>query len=223
MRRGLALVVTVLALAGLALRLAGIGSGTRTTTITAPNPSAYTPPTTTTSSVAEPTATAPPPATTPSPPAPSYPIVHFTITLRTTTPAGTWPFTAQLVSITESPNGFPASDIIPPQDTFLMVQVAITSQITGRTTVMPEPVIGCHGPGDHAWAESPREGYDQGSETGPDPQGGNVAMGDGQPHLWDTEWQVPSGTSTKGVKCVLESETSYPLASGRVIGSAKLN
>lgn len=197
--------------------LAGCGSGRATTvTVTRAVP-APTQPAATSTPVA-PTAT----ATTPRQ-APSYPLVHFTITDNLTHPAGIWPFTARLESITENPNGFPGSDTIPPQSTYLLVQVAITSGITGRTTVVPQPTIACHGPGDHAWSYQGNDGYDQGSETAPDPEGASVALGNGQPYTWDSQWQVPEGTSTTSVKCVLTGETNYPLYTGRVVGSAKLN
>jgi hypothetical protein len=171
-------------------------------------------------------APSPPAATTTSTPAgaPSYPIVHFTITNNTTRPAGIWPFTANLVSITENPDGFPGSDPVPPQDTYLMVQVAITSGITGRMVgVAPELTIACHGPNDHGWSYQGNDGYDEGSETAPESQGANVAFGDGQPHLWDAQWQVPEGTSTTNVKCVLEGVINYPLDSGHISGSGRLN
>jgi hypothetical protein len=156
--------------------------------------------------------------------APSYPTIHFTITDTTTHPAGIWPFTAQLVSITENPDGFAGSDPVPPQDTYLMVQVAITSGISGRTVgVVPQPAIGCHGPDDRAWSYQGNDGYDEGAETAPESQGANVTFGDGQPHLWDAQWQVPEGTGTTNVKCILESVTDYPLYSGHVSGPARLN
>jgi hypothetical protein len=223
MRRALTLVFGALALLLVGYRIAQstsvIGS---TTAVTAPNPSAYAPPTPTTSS-----ATAPVSAPSPSSSTPSYPTVHFTITDRTTTPAGTWPFTARLVSITENPNGFTGGDPIPPQDTYLMVQVSIRSGITGRTVPPPEPRVVCHGPNGHSWpggeGNQLGEGYDLGPEATPDLQGDSIAMGDGQPHLWDQEWQVPEGTNTANVRCVLAGETHYPLNSSRVVGSARLN
>jgi hypothetical protein len=203
----------------LAALLAGCGSGTmRTVTVT----STVTPSTQATAA----NAPTPPATTTTSAPAgaPADRVVHFTITDKITKPVGIWPFTAHLVSMTENPNGFPGSDAIPPQDTYLMVQVAITSGITGRMVgVVPEPTITCHGPGDHEWSYQGGDGYDAGSETAPDSQGANVALGDGQPHLWDAQWQVPEGTNTANVKCILEGETHYPLYSGRAIGSARLN
>ncbi len=199
--------------------LAGCGS-TRTATVTV---TSAVPASTQAATVSAPTSPATTTSSTPSG-APSYPLVHFTITNTTTHPAGIWPFTAQLVSITENPNGFAGSDPVPPQDTYLMVQVAITSGITGRTVgVVPEPTIACHGPDDHRWSYQGNDGYDEGSETAPESQGANVAFGNGQSHLWDAQWQVPEGTSTTNVQCVLEGVINYPLDSGRVIGSARLN
>lgn len=153
----------------------------------------------------------------------AYPTVRFTITDHTTTPAGTWPFTAQLVSINENPNGFMSSDTIPPQATYLMVQVAIMSEITGRTVVVPEPTISCHAPDSTSWSYKGNDGYDQGTESSPNPEGTDIALGDGQPHLWDSEWQVPAGASTQNVKCVLESVTHYPRYSEHIVGSGHLN
>jgi hypothetical protein len=160
---------------------------------------------------------------TPAPPAP-YPVLRFSITNKVTKPAGVWPFTAHLVAITENPNGFTGSDPIPPKDTYLMVQVAITSGITGRAVgIVPQPNIVCHAPGDQAWSYQGNDGYDQGSETSPDPQGTSIAFGTGQPFLWDAQWQVPEGTPTNDVKCRLGGETTYPFALGRVMGSSRLN
>jgi hypothetical protein len=188
--------VLIVVFGGLALLLAGYRvaqspGGSSTTTVTAPNPSGYTLPATT-SSVATP-ATAHP--------APSYPVVAFTFTVKN--PHAVWPFTAQLASLTLNPNGFPGSGSEPPQDSYLMVQVNITSQITGRLVPPPDlqDMIVCHGPGEHAWS-SLAEGYDAG-ESAPDISGGDVAMGDGQPHPWDIEWVVPSGTPIARVRCEL--------------------
>jgi hypothetical protein len=148
------------------------------------------------------TPTAPPPTTTA--PTSSYPLVQFTTTTRS--PHGIWPFTAQLASITENPNGFSGAGE-PPQDTYLMVQVDVTSKITGRLVPAPHLTITCHAPDEHGWepGPDPATGYDEGSQA-PDPSGSNVALGDGQPHPWDVEWQVPIGTSTTDVTCALRSD-----------------
>lgn len=198
----------VLALFGLLL-LGGCGES-RTVTVIAPRPAV--PQTTAT------TATTPTVAQVAQP----DPEVHFT--LATTSPEGTWPFTAQLASITTNPDGVPASEPLPPQDTYLVVQVNLTSQISGRTVPSPRPYIVCHGPNDQRWQLAPPGsiGYDRGSESAPDTEGVSIALGDGQPHPWDTEWQVPEGTSTAGVKCVLES-TSERYYIIRVVGSGRLN
>jgi hypothetical protein len=165
------------------------------------------------------------PAATAAAEAPANPIVHFTMTDHTTNPVGVWPFTVQLASITENPNGFPASQPLPPQDTYLMVQVAITSRITGRSVgaAVPRPRISCHAPDDQQWSYKLPEGYDQGSEAEPEAEGNNIAFGDGQPHLWDTEWQVPGGTSTTDVKCSIGSEPPMTEEALHVAGSGKLN
>jgi hypothetical protein len=130
MRRALVLVFGGLALLIAGYRIAQSSSGSNTSTIvTAPNPSSYAPPTTTSSAA---------PPTTPVHSAPSYPVVAFTFTIDN--PHAVWPFTAQLASITLNPNGFPGSGGEPPQDTYLMVQVNITSGITGRTVPVPVSV-----------------------------------------------------------------------------------
>jgi hypothetical protein len=220
MRRWLALIFGGLALLIAGYRIAQSTSmiGT-TTTVIAPNPSAYAPPTTTTSPATAST-------TTPAPRAPSYPVVAFNLTIKN--PHAVWPFTAQLASITLDPNGFPASGAEPPQDTYLMVQVNITSQITGRTVPSPnlQSMILCHGPGDRAWS-SLAEGYDEGAETAPSITGFNVAMGDGQPHPWDIEWVVPSSTPIAHVRCELgpDPNASFEGAPAlvRVVGKRRLN
>jgi hypothetical protein len=219
MRRWLALIFGGLALLIAGYRIAQSTSVTGTTsTVTAPSPSTYAPPTTA-SSAAVPTTTPPTHS------APSYPVVAFTWTIRN--PHAVWPFTAQLASITLNPNGFPGSGAEPPQDSYLMVQVNITSQITGRSVPPPDlqSMIVCHGPGDHggsSWAE----GYDAG-ESAPDLNGGEVAMGDGQPHPWDIEWVVPSSTPVTRVKCELGPD---PKASSegapfvvKMVGKRRLN
>jgi hypothetical protein len=70
------------------------------------------------------------------------------------------------------------------------------------------------------------EGYDQGSETDPDPLGFNVPLGDGQPHAWDAEWIVPEGTDTSRVKCVFGRDLNKsPIAQMWVtaVGPTRLN
>jgi len=214
MGRGLAIAATLI---GLALLLAGCGTGT-TIPVTPPSPAAEASPAATTSSAA--------PTTAPARPTPSYPVVAFTWTIKN--PHAVWPFTAQLASITLDPNGFPASGAEPPQDTYLMVQVNITSQITGRTVPSPnlQNMILCHGPGDRAWS-SLAEGYDEGAETAPSITGFNVAMGDGQPHPWDIEWVVPSSTPIAHVRCELGPDPNASFEGSptlvRVVGKRRLN
>jgi hypothetical protein len=188
--------------------LGGCGES-KTITVTAPSPVAQVTATTATTSTAAHVAQ-------------PDPVVRFA--LITTSPEGTWPFTAQLGSIAENPNGFTGSDPIPPQDTYLMVQVNVTSQIAGRMVPPPKLIVVCHGPHDHRWQLAPPGsiGYDQGSESAPDTEGFYVSTGDGQPHPWDTEWQVPEGTSTTGVKCVLTGGGSGD-GTIRVVGSGRLN
>lgn len=103
-------------------------------------------------------------------------------------------------------------------------QEPVTSTITGRTIgIIPEPTIACHGLSDRAWSYQGNDGYDQGAETAPDPEGTSIDLGTGQPYLWDAQWQVPEGTSTASVKCQLAGETHYPFAAEHVAGSPKLN
>ena len=189
--------------------LAGCGSGQVSIVTTATHP-AFTEQTDTNTPVSTTSTGIPAPSS-------SYPLVHFTN--DTSTPEGTWPFTAQLANISENPNGFPGGDTIPPQDTYLMVQVNITSGISGRTVPPPKPEVTCHAPGDQHWERAGylSIGYDQGS-TGPDPEGSSIPLGDGQPHLWDVEWVVPEGTPTDNVTCVIENYGGL-----KVEGSQKLN
>jgi hypothetical protein len=163
--------------------LAGCGSGGATITVAAPSVS--TQPGSTPAPAAATTTPAPPP------PPPAYPLVHFTNTIRS--PHGVWPFTIQLASITKSPSGFTGTGGAPPGDTYLMVQLNITSQVTGRMVIPPdvENEILCHG--FHELPGGAGKGYDQGNST-PDPTGFYVALGDGRPHAWDQEWLVPEGT-----------------------------
>ena len=141
----------------------------------------------------------------------TYPMVHFSVTSGA--PVGSWPFTAQLVGISTNPAGFGGSPPVPPQYTYLTVQVNITSLITDRPVQPPGVTVDCHAPGDGSWVlNSTQVGYDEGSEP-PSPSGYNVPMNDGQPHPWDVEWRVPMGTSVTNVRCVLLSEK----------GSLKLN
>jgi hypothetical protein len=199
--------------------LVGCGSGATTTVTVAHTVTAVpTQPT---------TATAPPSPTTTTRGPTSYPVVRFTL-VSTGTTHGRWPFTAQLASIAENPNGFTGAGE-PPQDTYLLVQVNVTSQITGRVVPAPKLTVTCHAPDEHGWEPGPipAVGYDAGSES-PDPGGSTIALGDGQPHPWDIEWQVPLGTSTTNVKCVLQSDSpdaslyAY-LPHVIVTGSGKLN
>lgn len=131
----------------------------------------------------------------------SYPVVNFTYNQE-----GAWPFTAQIVSITENTTGFPGTAVVSPGYTVLMVQINITSKTT--RSVVPGPSylkVLCSGPNSSQWKNEYNDnGYDEGSESAPDSAGNNIAPGDGQPHPWDAEWEVPEGTSTESVRCSLE-------------------
>jgi hypothetical protein len=198
------------ALALLALLPLGGCGASRTVTTTTPSPSATQATTaTTTPTVAQ--------------VAHPDPVVRFSLT--TSSPRGTWPFTAQLAGITTNPNGFTGSDPIPPQDTYLMVQVNVVSEISGRMVPPPKLHVACHGPHDTRWQLAPPGsiGYDRGSGSAPDTEGFYISTGDGQPHPWDTEWQVPEDTSTTDVKCVLNEEPGNSNNTIRVVGSGRLN
>jgi hypothetical protein len=150
------------------------------------------------------------PAASTSTPAPvsPYPVVHFTETTKS--PPGVWPFTVQLSSITENPNGFTGAVSAPPQDTYLMAQVNITSQVTGRLVPPPDlaGMIVCQGY--HKVAESEEtSGYDQGTESAPERTGSNIAFSDDQPHAWDAEWVVSESTPVTDIKCTLGPDPSY--------------
>lgn len=182
--------------------LGGCGSGTETTaTSPAAAPSNRTPQTAQTSSV---NTTSAPAGT-----VGTYPTVTFAMNAvnygKNYGREGRWPFTAQLATLATSPNGFRPGMATGPEREVLMVQVNIASQISGRIVPSPdlEHDILCFGPGSRSWtaASAGQQGYDEG-ESAPDPFGDNVAMGDGQPHAWDMEWEVPRNTSTANVKCV---------------------
>jgi hypothetical protein len=131
----------------------------------------------------------------------SYPLVNFTYTQE-----GAWPFTAQIVSITENTTGFPGTAIVSPGYTVLMVQINITSKTTRSVVPGPEYLtVLCSGPNSNQWKNEYNDnGYDEGNESAPDPAGNNIAPGDGQPHPWDAEWEVPEGTSTASIACSME-------------------
>jgi hypothetical protein len=146
-------------------------------------------------------ATASTPTETAAATASSYPVVAFTYNQE-----GAWPFTAQIVSITENTTGFPGTSIVSPGYAVLMVQVNITSKTI--RSVVPGPsylTVLCSGPNSGQWKNEYNDnGYDTGSESAPDPAGNNIAPGDGQPHPWDAEWEVPEGTSTEDIACSME-------------------
>jgi hypothetical protein len=131
----------------------------------------------------------------------SYPVVSFTFTEQ-----GAWPFTAQIASIGENTTGFPGTGIVSPGDAVLMIQVNITSKTVRSVVPVPAFIkVLCSGPNSSKWKNEYNDnGYDVGSESAPEGDGSNIAMGDGQPHVWDAEWEVPEGTNTASVKCDLE-------------------
>ena len=170
----------------------GSKESSRTATVLSP-----TPPHETATTTSAPTETAATAAATAS----SYPMVNFTYNQE-----GAWPFTAQIVSMRENTTGFPGTAVVSPGYTVLMVQVNITSKTI--RSVVPGPSylkVLCSGPNSGQWKDEYNDnGYDEGSESAPDPAGNNIAPGDGQPHPWDAEWEVPEGTSTESVQCSLE-------------------
>jgi hypothetical protein len=185
----------------LAVTLAIVISGgeSNNSTATASAPAAYTPPTqAATTAVTTPAAT-----TTPAAPASSsYSLVHFTY-------EKVWPFTAQLMSVTESPNGFPGGGPVPPPNrTILMVQVNITSQVTDRPVPTPQFKLVCSEPGVQ-FGQSGLSGFKDDPEGAPGISESSIDLGDGQPHEWDSEWEVPESTTTSGVICQLEEPTTY--------------
>jgi hypothetical protein len=174
------------------LALAGCGSNEQRVTIPSPNEASALP----TESTPTQTETTPTAETTS-----SHPVVHFAAY------EGAWPFTAQIASVTENPNGFPGGGVVPPQgQTVLMVQVNITSEVTGRTVPAPMLALHCSVPGVQFGNEG-LYGFDGGEEA-PDSSGSQIAFGDGQPHAWDDEWEVPEGTSTTEVSCELDVGTA---------------
>jgi hypothetical protein len=131
----------------------------------------------------------------------SYPVISFTYNQE-----GAWPFTAQIASVRENTTGFPGTAIVSPGYTVLMVQVNITSKTV--RSVVPGPAyikVLCSGPNSGRWKDEYNDnGYDEGSEAKPDPAGNNIAPGDGLPHPWDAEWEVPEGTNTENLQCSME-------------------
>lgn len=182
----LLVVVVVFAL----LLLTGCGSGQQTITLPRPNASGA------------PLPTEPSTQTTTTPASSSYPLVHFTY-------EKVWPFTAQLMSITESPNGYPGGGTGPPPGhTMLMVEVDITSQITDRSVPTPPFKLACSEAGAQ-FDQAGISGFKVGAEGAPGVSESSIQLADGEPHPWDAEWEVPEGTSTSGVICQLEEPTTY--------------
>ncbi len=191
----------------LLIPLAGCGASQQTITIPSPNAAAPLP----TGSVTTQT-TAPLPAgsvtrqttATPAPTSSGYRLVHWK--------SGPWPFTAQLVSITKSPEGFPGAGSSPPGWTKLMVRVNMASQTSDRTPPTPGDFgvkIECRGSNTASWNSGEgREtvpivaGWDEGSNA-PDSSGSRIGMGYEEPHTYDAEWEVPEATNTTSVKCTL--------------------
>jgi hypothetical protein len=193
--------VIAMLVVALAIVISGKESG-GTPTISAPTP----PHEAGTDTASAPTET----ATTAAATASSYPVVNFTFNQE-----GAWPFTAQIVSITENTTGFPGTAVVSPGYTVLMVQINITSKTVRSVVPGPSYIkVLCSGPNSSQWKDEYNDnGYDEGSESAPDPAGNNIAPGDGQPHPWDAEWEVPEGTSTESVSCSLEVQ-EHTLALG---------
>jgi hypothetical protein len=174
--------------------LSGCGSGQQTVTIPSPNAGAT--PLATGSATTQTTPSAPTNST--------YPVVHWK--------DGPWPFTAQLVSITKSPEGFPGAGSSPPGFDKMMVRVSMASQTSDRTPPTPsdfEVQVECKGPNSGSWNPGGArknvpvvDGWDEGANA-PDSSGAHIGMGYEEPHLYDAEWEVPEATDTATVKCTL--------------------
>ena len=214
--------------AALSLVVAGCGATTITVTAPAVTAPADTSPPTGATSTTEPSSTNG-----------TGPVVEF-VDRVTGAQAGNWPFTAQLVMLETNVNGFGAGNTHAENQTYLMVQVAVTDRMPGQLPPIPQLNVVCnlprapnsayndgtgeHGPLDAFNSTSWGTGYDGGSETDPDPMGTEVSMGDGQPHDWDEEWLVPARFSASDVKCRLESGAPEPeLGDIEVQGSGALN
>jgi hypothetical protein len=137
------------------------------------------------------------------PPPPAETTVHFNEVF--TEPQAVWPFTAKLARVTENPNGFPGGGSAPPGETYMLVEVDITSLTVGRTVPVPKmfPVIKCHGV--HSLGGETGSGFLQGSSA-PDEGGFYIRLGDGRPHAWGMGFLVREGTPTTRVKCVFAPE-----------------
>jgi hypothetical protein len=174
--------------------LSGCGATQQTITIPSPNAAAPLP---TGSVTTQTTATVAPTSS-------SYRLVHWK--------SGPWPFTAQIASITKSPEGFPGTGSAPPGLTKLMVRVSMASQTSDRTPPTPadsEVQIECSAPNSSAWNPGEErksvpivDGWDEGSNA-PDSSGAHIGMGYEEPHIYDAEWEVPEATGTGSVKCTL--------------------
>jgi hypothetical protein len=136
-------------------------------------------------------------------PPPTDTTVHFKEIF--TEPRAEWPFTAKLARITENPNGFPGGGSAPPGQTYMLVEVEITSLTVGRTVPVPKmfPVIKCHGV--RSLGGGTGSGFLQGSSA-PDEGGFDIPLGDGRPHKWGMGFLVREGTPTSRVKCAFVPE-----------------
>jgi hypothetical protein len=172
------------------------GCGSSQQTISIPSPNAGATPLATSSATTQTTPSAPTNS--------SYPLVHRK--------DGPWPFTAQLVSITKSPEGFPGAGSSPPGFDKMMVRVNMASQTSDRTPPTPSDFdvqIECKGTNSSSWNPGGERknvpivwGWDEGSNA-PDSSGSHIGMGYEEPHTWDAEWEVPEATDTTSVKCTL--------------------
>jgi len=138
------------------------------------------------------------------PPPPAETTAHFDEVF--TEPHAVWPFTAKLARITENPNGFPGGGSAPPGETYMLVELDVTSLTVGRIVPVPKmsPAIKCHGV--HVLAGGTTgSGFLQGSAA-PDEGGFYIPLGDGRPHAWGTGFLVREGTPTSRVKCAFVPE-----------------
>lgn len=195
-----------------------------------------TPPTVPSASTPAGATVAPPPTSTAA--ARTNPVVSF-VNHETGLQAGNWPFTAQLTILQTDVNGFGAGATHAQNQTYLMVQVAVTDQMPGQLPPIPMLDVACKAPGRHRIAYNTEDGthgplnvnnstswgtgWDGGPSSDPDPTGVNVPMGDGQPHDWDEEWLVPASFAPSNVTCRLDNSIETDGGTIRVTGSGRLN
>lgn len=142
-------------------------------------------------------------ATTP-PPASNYPVVNWK--------AGEWPFSVQLIDITKNPEGYAGAGSAPPEHTWLMVRVSVTSTTPDRDTSAPTPELRCTAPNSNAWNANDantvtpeQDGYEEQAGSRELTQAADVGMSPGQAHIWAAEWEAPEDTNTESVICGIVS------------------